>query len=89
MEGLPSQHNNPALRGDSSDKEISSGPVADREVARQDAALPYEDPYGWEAEIDRRLQLIGRSAAEFRGTRNAKRSLLHRVFHPQTTSRHR
>lgn len=76
MEGLPGV----------GDNEINSGPVAARRVTRQAVALPDDDPYGWEAELDRRT---GRSAAEFRGTRDVKRSLLYRVLHLQPTSRHR
>ena len=40
-------------------------------------AAPGEDPYGWEAELDRKLQC---SVLEYRRAGGAKRSLLHRVF---------
>lgn len=38
---------------------------------------PDEDPYGWEAELDRKLQC---STLEYHRAGGAKRSLLHRVF---------
>ncbi|KAK3386989.1 hypothetical protein B0H63DRAFT_447887 [Podospora didyma] len=44
--------------------------------------VPDEDPYGWEAELQRRYQATGEDcpAFQFRRAGGAKRSLLHRVF---------
>ncbi|KAK3315201.1 hypothetical protein B0H66DRAFT_536082 [Apodospora peruviana] len=41
---------------------------------------PGEDRYGWEAELDRKLEVSCPATIQFRRVGGAKRSLLHRVF---------
>ncbi|KAK5660884.1 hypothetical protein OQA88_12255 [Cercophora sp. LCS_1] len=69
-----SNHLNITFSGEFEAVAVLPSPVSEE---YQPTSNPDEDPYGWEAELDKKISC---SSVEFRRTGSAKRSLLHRVF---------